>query len=171
MTSPPITDSTRHAVYTGRTTNWPMVATTCVGALFVVIMGKQSNGSWGDLLFVVPLMLVAIGILANVLTASSVRAAAGPNGFTIRWGLVGWPRCTYGLDEIDHAEVIELPSWRVSFGLWWTPKRTNCTVRSGPTVRLTLRNGRIVTVTVPEPAAAVAALREASASGPDTGPV
>jgi len=167
MTSLPITDPSRHAVYTGRTTSWPMVATTCVAALFVVLMGKESNGAWGDLVFVVPLILVAIGILANILTASSVRATAGPNGFTIRWGLFGWPRCSYRLDEIDHAEVIDLPLWRVSYSLWWTPRRTNCTVRSGPTVRLSMRNGRIVTVTVPEPAAAVAALREASAAAPD----
>ncbi len=141
-----------------------MVATTCVGALFVVLMGKESGGAWGDPIFLVPLSLVAVGMFANVLTASSVRATAGPNGFTIRWGLVGWPRCSYGLDQIEHAEVVDLPWWRVSYGFWWTPKRTSCTVRSGPTVRLSLRNGRIVTVTVPEPAAAVAALRDASAS-------
>ncbi len=164
MTPPPIAGPNQHAVYTGRTTSWPMVAATCVGALLVVLMGKESNGAWGDLLFVVPLILVAIGVLANVLTASSVRATAGPNGFSIRWGLVGWPRCTYPLDEIEHAEVIDLPWWRVSYGFWWTPKRTSCTVRSGPTVRLSLRNHRIVTITVPEPAAAVAAVREASAS-------
>ncbi len=165
MTPPPIAGPSQHAVYTGRSTSWPMVAATSAGALLVVLMGKESNGAWSDLLFVVPLILVAIGVLANVLTASSVRATAGPNGFTIRWGLVGWPRCTYRLDEIEHAEVIDLPWWRVSYGFWWTPKRTNCTVRSGPTVRLSLRNQRIVTITVPEPAAAVAALREASAGG------
>ncbi|MEO6570883.1 MAG: hypothetical protein ABIO83_04995 [Ilumatobacteraceae bacterium] len=165
MTSLPIAGPSPHAVYTGRTTSWPMVATTCAGALLVVLMGKDSNGAWGDLVFVVPLILVAIGVLANVMTASSVRATAGPNGFTIRWGLVGWPRCTYGLDEIEHADVIDLPWWRVSYGFWWTPKRTNCTVRSGPTVQLSLRNQRIVTITVPEPAAAVAALRDAPAIG------
>ncbi len=164
MTSLPTAGPGR-AVYTGRTTSWPMVASTCLGAVFVVLMGKASNGAWSDLVFVVPLILVAIGVLANVLTASSVRATAGPNGFTIRWGLVGWPRCTYRLDEIDHSEVVDVPCWRVSYGFWWTPKRTNCTVRSGPTVRLSLRNGRIVTVTVPDPAAAVAALQEAAASG------
>ena len=59
-------------------------------------------------------------------------------------------------------EVIDLPWWRVSYGLWWTPRRTNCTVRSGPTLRLSLRNQRTVTITVPEPAAAVNALHEAS---------
>lgn len=165
MTSPPITGPSRHTVYTGRTTSWPMVAATCVGALLVVVMGKESDGAWGDPMFVVPLILVAIGVLANVLTASSVRATAGPNGLTIHWGLVGWPRCTYHINEIDHAEVIDLPWWRVSYGFWWTPKRTNCTVRSGPTVRLTLHNQRIVTITVPEPEAAVAALRDASTGG------
>lgn len=163
MTSLPIADPSRHTVYTGRTTSWPMVAATCVGALLVVVMGKESNGAWGDPMFVIPLMIVVVGVLANVLTASSVRATAGPNGFTIHWGLVGWPRCTYRINEIEHAEVISLPWWRVSDGFWWTPKRTSCTVRSGPTVRLTLHHQRIVTITVPEPEAAVDALRDASA--------
>ena len=140
-----------------------MVAATSVGTLLIVLMGKNSNGTWGDLIIVIPLILVAIGVLAEVLTGSSVRATAGPNGLTIHWGLIGWPRCTYPLDQIEHAEVIDLPWWRVSYGLWWTPKRTNCTVRSGPTLRLSLRNQRTVTITVPQPAAAVAALREASA--------
>lgn len=142
-----------------------MVASTCVGAFLVVLMGREADGAWSDRLFVVPLLLVAIGALANVLTASSVRATAGPNGFTIRWGVVGWPRCTYRLDQIASAAVIDLPWWRVSWGFWWTPKRTSCTVRSGPNVRLTLCDHRIVTITVPEPAAAVAALREASVGG------
>jgi hypothetical protein len=162
MTSLPIGGPNHYAVYTGRTTSWPMVAATSAGALLIVLMGKNSQGTWGDPMFVVPLILVAIGVLAEVLTGSSVRATAGPNGLTIHWGLIGWPRCTYRLDEIERAEVIELPWWRVSYGLWWTPTRTNCTVRSGPTLRLLLRNQRTVTITVPDPAAAVAALNEAS---------
>lgn len=165
MTSLPISGPNRYAVYTGRTTSWPMVAATGVAALLIVLMGKQSDDAWADPVFVVPLVLVAIGVLAEVLTGSSVRATAGPNGLTVHWGLIGWPRCTYRLDEIERAEVVDLPWWRVSFGLWWTPRRTNCTVRSGSTLRLTLRNKRIVTITVPEPAAAVAALNEASAIG------
>ena len=156
MTSLPIAGSGRHAAYTGRTTSWPMVASTCIGALLVVLIGRQDTAPWSDLS--VPLLLLAIGSLANLLTASSVRATAGPNGLTIRWGPIGWPRCHYRLDEIERAEVSDLPWWRVSWGFWWTPKRTCCTVRSGPTVKLTLRNRRTVTVTVPEPHAAVAAL-------------
>ena len=165
MTSVPIAGPHQYAVYTGRTTSWPMVAVTSAGALLIVLMGKESNGAWGDLMFVGPLILFAIGVLGEVLTGSSVRATAGPNGLTIRWGLIGWPRCTYRLDEIEHADVIDLPWWRVSYGLWWTPRRTNCTVRSGPTLRLSLRNRRTVMITVPEPAEAVAALREVSAVG------
>ncbi len=164
MTPPPTADVDPYTVYTGRTTSWAMVASGCVGAVFVVFMGKDSNGSWSDRWFVVALIVVAIGVIVNVVTASSVRATAGPNGLTIHWGLVGWPRSTYHLDEIDDAEVVDLPWWRVSYAFWWTPKRTNCTLRSGPTVRLSLRNQRIVTITVPEPAAAVAALRKASTS-------
>lgn len=164
MTSLPIVDPGRHSAYTGRTTSWPMVASTSIAALLIVIMGRDTNRGLADLLFVAPVLLVAIGVLANVLTSSSVRATAGPNGFTIRWGLLGWPRCTYGLEEIASADVIDLPWWRVTYGLWWTPKRTSCTVRSGPTVQLSLRNHRTVTLTVPEPAAAVTALREATLS-------
>jgi hypothetical protein len=139
-----------------------MVAATSAGAILIVLMSKNSQGTVRDPVFVVSLILLAVGVLAEVLTGSSVRATAGPNGFTIRWGLIGWPRCTYRLDEIERAEVIDLPWWRVSYGLWWTPRRTNCTVRSGPTLRLSLRNQRTVTITVPDPAAAVAALHEAS---------
>ena len=165
MTSPATAGPSRYAVYTGRTTSWPMVAATSAGALLLVLTGKTPDVAWGDLMFVVPLILVALGVLAEVLTGSSVRATAGPKGLTIHWGVIGWPRCTYRLDQIEHAEVIELPWWRVSYGLWWTPRRTNCTVRSGPTLRLSLRNQRTVTITVPDPAAAVAALHEVSAIG------
>lgn len=155
----PTTGSSRYAVYTGRTTSWPMVAGTCVGAILVVVNAKQANDPWGDL--AAPFFLVAIGILANVLTASSVRTTVGPNGFTVHWGVVGWPRSTYRIDEIERAEVVDLAWWRVSWGFWWTPRRTSCTVRSGPTVALTLRNRRIVTVTVPDPVAAVTAVHDA----------
>jgi len=130
-----------------------------------VIVATSSGGPWTDPVIMVPLLLIAIGVLADILTASSVRATAGPNGFTIRWGSFGWPRCSYPLDRIARAEVIDLSWLRVSWGFWWTPWRTSCTLRSGPTVRLSLTNGRIVTVTVPEPATAVAALHAAGVAG------
>ena len=165
MNTSPLAGDSALTVYTGRTTSWTVVASTCVAAVLLVLTATSSGEPWGDLVIVLPLLLIAIGVLADILTASSVRATAGPNGFTIRWGSFGWPRCSYPLDRIERAEVIDLPWWRVSWGFWWTPRRTSCTVRSGPTVRLSLTNGRIVTVTVPEPAAAVAALHAAGVTG------
>ncbi len=160
MTSPSAHESHQHHVYTGRTTNWPAALISVLGAFLLVIGGNSPNGSWTDL--ATPILLVALLALATVLTSASVRAAVGPNGVTVHWGLFGWPRFSYRLDEIEHAEVIELPWWRVVYGIWWTPKRTSCTVRSGPNLQLTLRSGRIVTITVPDPAAGLAALQSES---------
>lgn len=157
MTSPSVGGSTWHHVYTGRTTNWPAAVITVLGAALLVLSARSPDGAWNDL--ALPILLVALFSLASALTAASVRAAVGPNGVTVHWGLVGWPRFNYRLDQIEHSEVVELPWWRVVYGIWWTPKRTSCTVRSGPTLRLILFNGRIVTITVPEPAAALAALQ------------
>ena len=163
MTTPLTHDHTL-AVYTGRSTSWATVISTCVAGVLLVLVAISSGGDRGDLVIVLPLVLIAIGVLADLLAAASVRSTAGPNGFTVRWGSFGWPRCSYALDQIERAEVIDLPWWRVSFGFWWTPKRTSCTLRSGPTVRLRLSSGRTVTVTVPEPDAAVAALHAAKAA-------
>jgi uncharacterized protein YhhL (DUF1145 family) len=107
--------------------------------------------------------LVLAGIVINLLTATSVRTAVGPNGVAVRFGVFGWPRVTYQVAAIRHAEVIDLPWWAVAFGFWWTPRRTCCTVRRGPTLRLTLTNSRTVTITVPDPQAAAAALALAQA--------
>ncbi|WP_421120912.1 hypothetical protein ACE2AJ_06375 [Aquihabitans daechungensis] len=153
MTTDPAPATLPRTVYTGRTTNWPMVAATSAGAVLLVAMGATGEGGWSGL--GLPLTLVAIGVLAEVITGSSIRASAGPNGVDVRWGILGWPRCTYRLDQIATAEVVDVPWTRVSYGLWWTPRRTNCTVRSGPALRLVLTSGRIATVTVPDPALAV----------------
>jgi hypothetical protein len=82
----------------------------------------------------------------------------------VHFGALGWPRCTYRLDQIDRAEVIDLHPLFVTFGFWWTRRRTCCTVRSGPTLRLFLHTGRTITVTAPDPHAAVAAINEAKAA-------
>jgi hypothetical protein len=149
-----------HAVYTGRTTSWPSVVAASAGAVLVVMMGQQSRGAWTDPSFVGPMVFVTVGILFTILTASSIRVTAGPNGFSTQWGPVGWPRFSYGIDEIEHCDVIDVPWWTVSYGAWWTPKRTNCTVRSGAALRLTLRNRRTVVVTVPDPEQAVIAIQQ-----------
>lgn len=80
----------------------------------------------------------------------------------MHWDLIGWRQCTYRPDRIDHAEVVDLPWWRVSYSFWWASTQTNCTTGNGPSVRRVLHTDRVVTVTVPEPA--VADLRAGSDS-------
>lgn len=138
------------SIYTGRATNWPMVM---LSIALVVPLLLLANGA-----LAIPLLVAAVGVLLELLTATSVRTTAGPNGVTVRFGLLGWPRCTYRLEQIERAEVVDLAVWQVVYGFWWTPRRTSCTVRTGPALRLTLRTGRIVTITVPDPHAAVAVL-------------
>lgn len=169
MTSLPITGLGRYSIYTGRVTNWFMVVFTSALTAPLLLLSFMSNGSesgngWGVAGLALMLLLVLVGILVNVATATSVRVTAGPNGVAIRWGLVGWPRLNYPLADIVHAEVFDLSWWWVSWGFWWTPRRTCCTVRGGPTLRLVLRTGRTVTVSAPDPTAALAALQDARAA-------
>lgn len=144
--------------YTGRATNWTMVAVS--GLLLVPLIGLASSDV--DRTFVLVVGLALLGVLAEVATASDVRVACGSQGVSVHWGALGWPRMRYTLDEIEDVSVVQVPWWAVSFGFWWTPWRTVCTVRSGPALRLRLRNGRRVTITVPDPHAAAAAVRSVS---------
>ncbi|MFJ7215878.1 hypothetical protein [Amycolatopsis sp. NPDC098790] len=155
----------RYSIYTGRSTNWPLVGTLAVALLLpLLLLGTLSPGSWLDPAGPAIPLLVATGVvLVAVLTGLSVRTAAGPNGLSVHCGIFGWPRRTYALADIERAEVTDLaPSlWRVHLGYWWTPHHTYFTVRTGTALRLTLRSGRSVTVTVPDPHAAVAIIHEA----------
>ena len=162
MTTPASVHPGPQAVYTGRATNWPAVFIT-VALLVPLFLASRSEP--GDTPTQLVLGLMAVGVLAELATAS-IRTAAGPNGVAVRFGVFGWPRFTCKVSDIAAAEVIDLPWWAVAFGFWWTPRRTCCTVRSGPTLRLTLVSGRTVTVTVPDPHTAAATLNAARDSRP-----
>jgi hypothetical protein len=165
MTASALPGPSRYSVYTGRVTNWRMVA--ALGAAAVpplVLLGSLSHGRWLDPAGpAIPLLVAGAVVLAVALSGLSVRTAAGPNGVAVHCGAVGWPRRTYRLEEIERAEVIDLaPSlWRISLGFWWTPGHTYFTVRNGTALRLVLHGGRGVTITVSDPHAAVAIIREA----------
>src|SRR5687767_4072307 len=99
-----------HSVYTGRTTNWPMIWLTTALVVALVALAPGPEGSWTEVGLLVPL-LVAIGAAAvNLLTATSVRATAGPQGVTVHFGVFGWPRCRYPIERIRHVEAISIPS-------------------------------------------------------------
>ena len=160
MTTSAFAGPGRHSVYTGRVTNWPVVVLSVALVVALLALSNMSAGDRGEV--VVVLLVAGVGVLLEVLTAAGVRTAAGPNGVTVRFGVLGLPRCTYRLAQIAHAEVIDLRACSVMYGFWWTPRRTCCTLRSGPTLRLTLHSGRTVTITVPDAHAAVAVIREAA---------
>ncbi|MFB9687908.1 hypothetical protein [Amycolatopsis plumensis] len=156
--------SGRYAIYTGRVTNWPLVAVFGVAVLAPLLaLAGMSQGSWLDSPNIVTSLLVAaFAVLLTGVTGLSVRTTAGPNGVSVHCGAFGWPRRTYRLDEIDRAEVTRLsPLWCLFFGNSWSPTHTHFTVRGGPVVRLVLRTGRYVTISVPDPAAVVTIVHEA----------
>jgi len=128
-------------------------------------LGGLSHGNWLDPAGpAVPLLVAVAVVLVTVLAGLRVRTAAGPNGVAVHCGAFGWPRRTYRLDEIERAEVTDLPPslWRLPLGFWWTPRHTYYTLRTGPALRLTLHTGRTVTITVPDPHAAAAIVDEAT---------
>jgi len=159
MTAPGL--SGRHSIYTGRVTNWPAVTLSAVLLLPLLALGGGSNQNWRDL----ALILVCVaGVAMYAVTGSSLRIMAGPNGVSLHSGILPWPRHTYHPDRIQRAEVIDLHPLFVTFGFWWTPRRTSYTLRSGPTLRLLLTNGRTVTLTTPHPHAAASAINDAKPS-------
>ncbi|KRB73165.1 hypothetical protein ASE01_20595 [Nocardioides sp. Root190] len=143
-------------VYTGRATNWFSVVIS--GLLLIPLLGMGLSSGSSPSLGALILAVALVGFLAEVITASDVRATCGPRGVAVNWGFLGWPRARYALDDIQDAWVVDIPWHSVSYGFWWTPTRTVCTVRRGPALRLQLLSGRTVTITVPDPRAALAAL-------------
>src|SRR5205823_10314502 len=118
MTASALPGQGRYSIYTGRVTNWPLVVALSAALMVpLLLLGSLSRGSWLDPAGpAIPLLIAAVAVLIIVLTGLSVRTAAGPNGVSVRCGVVGWPRRTYRLEEIERAEVVDLsPSlWRVS---------------------------------------------------------
>jgi hypothetical protein len=146
-----MTDTT---VYSGRVTNWPLfwLANAIAGALFV-------SAGLADLRSAPVVIAAAVLVVAN-LVITSVRTTAGPGGVVVRYGVFGLPRFRYANDEIESAEAIDVPFAQMGgWGIHWSPWRgTRLTIRSGPSLRLHLRRGHTVTVSVEHPEAAVAVL-------------
>jgi hypothetical protein len=151
-----------HTVYSGRSTNWPMIWLSTALLIPFVALAKESKGSWTAAGFAVPLLIAVTAAVANLLTATSVRTTAGPNGVTVHFGVVGWPRFRYPMQRIQHAEAVEIPSSHWAWGMYWSPRRgLMLTLRTGPALRLTLASGRKVTVSTPQPDIAVLAIENA----------
>jgi hypothetical protein len=159
MTSPTISTT-----YSGRSTNWVALVLTVAAAVPLVVLGRPAGESWASPA-AVPLAVVVACVLVTVFTASSVRALAGPGGVTVHFGVFGWPRFRSPIERIAQAEAVLIPPSHWAFGMYWSPRRgLMLTLRTGPALRLVLTNGRRITVSAPDPEAAVGAIEAARAA-------
>jgi hypothetical protein len=152
-------------VYSGRTTNWPLIAAAGAGGLALMLLGRPWAGPWPGM--IVPLVIVAGIVILTLMTSTSLRVTTGPRGVNVRWGALGWPRFAYPREQISRGEIVTVSIWRTwNSGISWSPRAGwTFVLRSGPAVRLTLINGRHVTIGVHDPRAALTALTVASDAG------
>jgi hypothetical protein len=144
-------------VYSGRTTNWPVIIVTLALGLALMLFGRPWDGPWPGLIG--PIAVVLAVLVVVLATSTSLRVTAGPRGVQVRCGVFGWPRFNYSRERIAAADVVAVSIWSWSYGINWTPRGGWAFVlRSGPALRLTLSNGRRVTVGVTDPQAALDAL-------------
>lgn len=144
-------------IYSGHTANWPILILSVVLSVPLVVIALANGVSvWGNLLVA---LLIALLLATSVLTSSSLRSTIGPTGASVRFGVFGFPRFHWSLEEIERAEAVEISPWDQMFGIWWSPMSgLRLSLRSGTAIRLTLTSGRHVTFNVEDADAAIAAL-------------
>jgi len=158
--------TTIRTVYSGRSTNWPMIVLSTALLVPLLWMAAGMDDSWTSPGLIIPVCIMLAAAAINLLTATSVRTTAGPNGVSVHFGVVGWPRFHYPLERIAAIHAVTIPSSWWAWGIYWSPRRgLMLTLCTGPAVRLTLTNGRTVTISTPHPESAVAAIDEARDSG------
>ena len=145
-------------VYSGRTTNWPVIAAALAAGLALALVGRPWAGPWPGML--VPIAVAVAVLVLALVTSTSLRVTTGPRGVQVRCGVFGWPRFAYPRERILGGEIVAVSIWRTwNWGITWTPRGGGVFVlRSGPALRLTLTNRRRVTVGVTDPQAALLAL-------------
>lgn len=150
-------------VYSGRTTNWPMIATGALAAVALAVFGRPWAGPWPGMAVLLAIFFVVL--TASVVTSTSMRVTAGPQGVQVHCGVLGWPRFTYPRERISRADIVAVSVWQT----WnWTPRGGwNFFLRSGPALRLALSSGRKVTIGVNDPEAALAALNLSASDAVD----
>ena len=103
------------------------------------------------------LVAVAVGV-------SSIRVSADHRGLIVRWGPLGWPTTTVPLHDIARATAIDVSP--IEWGGWGYRGslrlfgRAAIVLRAGPGLRLDLRSGKVMTVTVDDPETAAGLLNQ-----------
>ncbi len=152
---------TTTTVYSSRATNWPVLAVAAGLAVPLFVQGLTSPEPGASL--AASLAVLAV-IIVGIVLSTSLRVTAGTSGVIVRFGPLGLPRWTIPINRIDYVDVTYLPPWAMFGGVWWSRRDgLRLTQRTGPALRLRLTTGRRVTITVNEPDAALAVLRDAVA--------
>lgn len=141
------------------TTSMPRAA---VSALLVLLLGLVAlaaymlvTGVQGGWIVAVVVVIVAVAMAAT----TTFRVRVTPEGFAAR-ALLGWPRVTIPLDEIESARAVDVSPFG-EFGGWgWriaVDGRTGIIMRRGSAIEITRRDRRpfIVTIDGAEDAAAL----------------
>ena len=145
-------------VYSGRMTNWPLIAMGVAAFVALVVLGRPWDGPWPGM---IGLLVVSFGLFALcAVTSTSLRVTTGPRGVHVRWGVFGRPSFNYPPERVAAVDIVTVSPWTTwEYGTVWTPRGGwSFVMRSGPALRLTLTNGRRVTVGVVDPQAALTAL-------------
>lgn len=138
--------------------SWPWVL-ALVGLAHMVVGIFLESAILAMTLSVSGLVLVALGV-----AMSSIRVSADKRGVIVRWGPLGWPSTTVPLGDIARASAIDVRpldcggwGYRGSLRLLgWAA----IVMRAGPGLRMDLRSGKVMTVTVDDPETAAGLLNQ-----------
>ena len=86
-------------VYSGRTTNWPVIAAAVAGGLALALFGRPWAGPWPGMLG--PIAIALVALVVGLVTSTSLRVTTGPRGLQVRCGVFGWPRFAYPRERIS----------------------------------------------------------------------
>lgn len=112
--------------------------------------------------------LIALALLVGVVAAAfgSVRATVGPAGLVVRLGVLGWPRVTVPLADVETVEVEDVEP--LHYGGWgWraVPGVRALVLRRGEAIRVGRRSAPTLIVTVDGADTAAGVLAALAAGG------
>lgn len=99
-----------------------------------------------------PVLLVHLAVLVLLEQLSTIRVSVDERALTIRYGHLGWVRQRVALERVERATAFELEPW--AHGGWGyrgslkLGGRAAVVVRAGAAVRLDLRDGTRLSITV-----------------------
>jgi hypothetical protein len=148
-------------VYSSHSTNWPVLALTAVLAVPIAGFSRPPEGAPALVQWVPSLLVFVLVVVVGVMTATSLRVTIGPTGVNARFGALRLPQFRYPVTTILSARPATIRPWATP-GIFWTHRDgLRLALRSGPALRLTLRNGRRITIAVEDVGSALRALGRA----------